>query len=209
MIEFIIKGALVSGSLIIAIGSQNAFVLKHGLLKQSVFLVCLICFVCDALLLSIGIFGLGGWIRGYPAIISLLAISGAIYLLSYGLRSFYSSYKGKRNLDTDNNLIEHRKKVPGGTILSALAITLLNPHVYLDTVFVIGGLAVTFTSDEKIFFLIGAVFSSFVWFFSIGYGAAVLRPIFKRPSTWRVFDFIIGVIMILIAFSLMRYVYLS
>jgi L-lysine exporter family protein LysE/ArgO len=90
--------------------------------------------------------------------------------------------------------------------MATLAVTLLNPHVYLDTVVVVGGVAGTFTSDEKGFFLIGALLASFVWFFSLGYGARLLAPLFKKPSTWRIFDFIIGCVMFFISIGLIRYV---
>jgi len=209
VLEVIAKGALVSGSMIVAVGSQNAFVLKQGLLKNNIFYVCLLCFACDFTLMSIGVMGLGNWINNSQTLTNVLALGGAVFLIYYGSTAFISTYKGSGGLDVSNGTLGNEKTGLRRVLLATLAVTLLNPHVYLDTVVVVGGVAGTFTSDEKVFFLIGALLVSFIWFFSLGYGSRLLIPLFKKPSTWRIFDFIIGCIMFLISISLIRYVLLS
>lgn len=201
-----IKGVLVSAGLIIAIGAQNAFVLRQGLLKQHVLPVVLICFFSDMLLMTLGIMGLGSWIVSVPVLALGLAGAGALFLYAYGMRSFYSAYKGINPItvssESDTN-VDNRKKI----ILACLAVTLLNPHVYLDTVVIVGGIAGTLVLVEKTGFMLGAWLASFVWFFTLGYGARVLAPWFKHTATWRVLDVLIAFVMWWIASSLVVYIF--
>lgn len=203
MIETFIKGFLVCGGLIIAIGAQNAFVLKQGLLKRHILAVILTCFACDFILISMGVLGLGNLISESQVASQALAIVGALFLLVYGARAFRSAYSGNSVL----NLAEETGQQ--GSVLNAvmatLAVTLLNPHVYLDCFAIIGGIAGTLTAAEKGWFLAGALCTSLLWFFSLGYGARLLIPLFKRPITWRILDGGIGIVMWLIAFSLAKY----
>ncbi|MFV0249297.1 MAG: LysE/ArgO family amino acid transporter [Tenacibaculum sp.] len=205
MLEIFLKGLLVSGSLIIAIGSQNAFVLKQALLKEHIFYVCAICFLFDFILMSLGVMGLGTWISKSPNLTKILALGGSVFLIYYGTTAFISAYKAKDSLNA--SLISSENKNSGLTkvLLSTLAVTLLNPHVYLDTVVIIGGVAGTLNRDQKIIFLTGSITASFIWFFSLGYGVRLLSPLFKKKSTWKVFNFIIGCIMFFIAGSLVVY----
>lgn len=200
---FFIQGFLVCGGLIIAIGAQNAFVLKQGLLKRNILAVILTCFLCDIILISLGVLGLGSLITESPIATVALAIVGAVFLFVYGLRAFYSAYVGNAmlNLDIGNGGQSSTLKA----VLTTLAITLLNPHVYLDCFAIIGGIAGTIPADQKPFFLAGALTTSALWFFSLGYGARLLIPLFKRPATWRVLDGIIGVVMWSIAYNLTCY----
>ncbi|MBN6066380.1 amino acid transporter [Aggregatibacter actinomycetemcomitans] len=200
--QTIIQGFLVSGSLIVAIGAQNAFVLKQGLLKQHTFWIALTCFLCDFVLISIGVLGLGSLISTSPTASLALSIVGALFLFVYGLRAFNSAYKGNSRLLLDNPA---QKQTALKTILITLAITLLNPHVYLDTVVIIGGIAGTLNPTDKLAFLIGAIIASGLWFFCLAYGARLLIPFFRRPIVWRILDAVIGVIMWLIAGSLVKY----
>lgn len=202
MSSTIIQGFFVSFGLIVAIGAQNAYVLKQGLLKQHIFWVCLVCFLCDFTLLSLGVLGLGSLI-GQSKIATLsLAIFGAVFLLWYGFRSFRSAYQGGANLSVDGT---HSQATLKQTIATTLALTLLNPHVYLDTLVLVGSIASPLATSEKYQFLIGAVCASALWFFGLGYGARLLIPLFVKPNTWRVLDGFIGVVMWAIAFSLIRY----
>lgn len=204
MSSTIIQGFFVSFGLIVAIGAQNAYVLKQGLLKQHIFWVCLVCFLCDFTLLSLGVLGLGSLI-GQSKIATLsLAIFGAVFLLWYGFRSFRSAYQGGANLSVDGT---HSQATLKQTIATTLALTLLNPHVYLDTLVLVGSIASPLATSEKYQFLIGAVFASALWFFGLGYGARLLIPLFAKPNTWRVLDGFIGVVMWVIAFSLIRYAF--
>ncbi|MBI0029640.1 amino acid transporter [Gilliamella sp. B14384G15] len=201
----ILRGALISASLIIAIGAQNLFVLKQGLLRNHIFYVSGICFICDFVLMSIGILGVGTFISTNPLITNILAILGALFLLWYGFKAFKSAIKGTSSMQVqsqnsnDNSLVK--------VILATLAITLLNPHVYLDTVVIVGGIAGTLSSEQKIAFLIGAVCVSFIWFFSIGYGARLLTPLFKQKRMWVILDCLVGLVMFYIAYRLIMYVY--
>lgn len=204
-LNIILKGAIISGSLIVAIGAQNVFVLRQGLLKQNVFWVSLTCFFCDIILMSIGVAGLGTIISSNKYATVFLAIAGALFLFWYGLKAFISSFKIKNTIDIqveDGNKLTVRK-----AILATLAISLLNPHVYLDTVVVVGGVAGTLSVDDKIYFLIGALLSSFFWFFSLGFGAKFLSPLFRNPQTWKILDFVIGCVMWFISYGLFRYSY--
>ncbi|PHI41218.1 amino acid transporter [Actinobacillus succinogenes] len=200
---FFIQGFLVCGGLIIAIGAQNAFVLKQGLLKRNILAVVLTCFICDFVLISSGVLGLGSLISGSPVATVALAIVGAVFLFVYGLRAFRSAYAGNSalNLNAENSVQSSTLKA----VLTTLAITLLNPHVYLDCFAIIGGIAGTIPAAQKTFFLLGALTASALWFFSLGYGARLLIPLFKRPATWRVLDGVIGVVMWSIAYNLACY----
>ncbi|MDF7668076.1 LysE/ArgO family amino acid transporter [Orbaceae bacterium ESL0727] len=197
MVTEILSGAMISASLIIAIGAQNLFVLKQGLLKEHIFWVCLICFLCDFVLLSVGVLGVGSFIGQYPLLTESLALFGALFLICYGSLALRSAWRGESSLkmtSTDNS-----KKRLMTVILSTLAVTLLNPHVYLDTVVIVGGIAGTLNNEQKIAFLIGAVCVSAIWFFGIGYGSRLLIPLFKQKRVWMILDCMVGVIMYYIA----------
>ncbi|HBO37591.1 MAG TPA: amino acid transporter [Pasteurellaceae bacterium] len=198
-----IQGFLISGGLIVAIGAQNAYVLKQGLLKRHIFWISLTCFLCDFILISLGVLGLGYLISQSPIASVALSFVGALFLLVYGARAFKSAYVGNVSM-----IVEGHEKNDGSAlkaVFAALAITLLNPHVYLDTVVIIGGIAGTLSLSEKWLFLFGAIFASGIWFFGLGYGARCLIPLFKRPMTWRILDVVIGIVMWLIAGSLIKY----
>ncbi|ACO78827.1 Lysine exporter protein [Azotobacter vinelandii CA] len=200
--ENFLKGALLSGSMIIAIGGQNAFVLKQGLLQRHIFWVSLTCFLCDALLITVGVMGLGSMITGSRMASIALSLGGGGFLIWYGIRSFDSALRS-------TSVLEVGRDDPGGgkarqVILATLAVTLLNPHVYLDTVVVVGGVAGTLLLlDHKIQFLVGALLASGCWFFGLGYGAKLLVPFFKSARAWRILDLLIGCFMVWIAFQLL------
>lgn len=200
----LIQGFMVSGGLIIAIGAQNAYVLKQGLLKNHIFWVSLTCFVCDALLLSLGVLGFGSLISQNIIATLLLAGLGGLFLLVYGYRAMRAALRGGESLSLDD---QHHQQGLLATIGTTLALTLLNPHVYIDTIMIVGGVAGTLSFEQKLAFLLGAWLSSGVWFFGLGYGARLLIPLFKKPSTWRLLDGIIAIIMWLIAGSLFLYAY--
>ncbi|MDF7670181.1 LysE/ArgO family amino acid transporter [Orbaceae bacterium ESL0721] len=207
MIAEILNGAMISASLIIAIGAQNLFVLKQGLLKEHIFWVCLICFICDFLLLSIGVLGVGAFINQYPLLTQLVALAGVLFLIWYGILSFKSAWQGTSSLQVSSS--NNQKKPLLAVVLSTLAVTLLNPHVYLDTVVIVGGIAGTLNGEQKVAFLIGAVIVSCIWFFGIGYGARLLAPLFKQKRVWTVLDCLIGIIMFYIAALLIKYLLIS
>ena len=202
-----IKGATVGVSLIMAIGAQNAFVLKQGLLRQHIGWVCLICFLCDLVLISIGVFGLGSLISQSPMLSIGLAGAGAVFLFTYAARSFYQAFKSNSTMDVSTISGAGSSTIPARTIIATtLAITLLNPHVYLDTVVIIGGIAGTLPAHGKVSFLLGTCIASGIWFYSLGYGARYLRPLFKNPKSWRILEFFVGCLMVWIAWGLVRFI---
>ncbi|NMG41515.1 LysE family transporter [Chelativorans sp. ZYF759] len=185
-------------SLIAAIGAQNAFILRQGLMRAHVFVLCAICALADAVLIVAGVAGLGSLVAQSPVLIVAVTVGGAAFLLGYAALAFrralapgtlQAARQGERDL--------------GRAVLACLAFTFLNPHVYLDTVVLLGGLSAGFEGTARIAFGSGAVTASFVWFFTLGYGARLLAPFFARPSSWRVLDTAIGAIMVLIALGLL------
>ncbi|WP_127960334.1 LysE/ArgO family amino acid transporter [Serratia microhaemolytica] len=201
----IVYGFMISGGLIVAIGAQNAFVLKQGILRNHPFWVALTCFSCDFLLMILGVFGFGSAIGANRSLMILISILGTLFLLWYGISAFLRAWRGQLQLTaTDaSNDTQSRWLIVAAT----LAITLINPHVYLDTVVVIGSIAGSLSYNEKWQFLLGALFASALWFFGLAYGSRLLAPLFAKPNTWRILDVIIGVIMLWIAFGLATFVW--
>ncbi len=198
MLDIYLKGFVVTISLIMAIGAQNAYVLKLGLLKQHVLLAVLMCITFDFLLISAGVFGLGYFIQGNQFLINSIAVFGIIFLIVYAILSFKSAFKNE-SLQIDGNAKTNPLKE---VVTLILVFTFLNPHTYLDTVLLIGGIGANIQNDFKIYFLLGAISASTVWFFSLGFGARFLIPLFKKPITWKILDISIGIFMLFIAYSL-------
>ena len=197
--QIVLKGFIVTISLIVAIGAQNAYILKLGLLKQHVLKAVLICIFFDFILISAGVLGLGYFIQGNQLLINIIAIIGIVFLIFYALLSFKSAFKNE-SLQIDGEVKTNPLKE---VITMLLVFTLLNPHTYLDTVLLIGGIGANIAQDLKVYFLLGAILGSSVWFFTLGFGARVLIPLFKKPITWKVLDISIGFVMLTIAYSLM------
>ncbi|OED46730.1 amino acid transporter [Endozoicomonas sp. (ex Bugula neritina AB1)] len=202
MISTAIKGAFLSGSMIVAIGSQNAFLLKSGLKKNYVFTVATICFLGDLLLMSLGVFGNGALFQSNQFAQATIALLGAAFLIWYGTISAKSAFQGNSVIDLSSSNSDSGRFA---IVISTLAITFLNPHVYLDTVVVVGGVASTLSITEKIWFLSGALLASMIWFYGLGYAATKLVPYFQKKNTWRVLDSIIAAIMFYIAFELIMW----
>ncbi len=197
-LDILLKGFIVTISLIVAIGAQNAYILKLGLLKQHIFKAVLFCSLSDLLLISAGVFGLGFIIKGNQLFINIIAIVGIVFLCFYAFMSFKSALKNE-SLKIDDEI----KTNPLKQVLTMLFVfTYLNPHTYLDTVLLIGGIGANIESKFQIFFLLGSVLGSFTWFLSLGYGARVLIPLFKKPLTWKILDISIGIFMLYIAYGL-------
>lgn len=186
-------------SLILAIGAQNAFVLRQGLLRQHVFWLCLFCAASDALLIAAGVAGFAAMVNALPALPIVMRFAGAAFLIVYGLTRFREAWAGDYAMQ-----IEGQGRSLKKTIAIAAAFTWLNPHVYLDTLGLIGAISTEYAEGaQKLAFGIGAVTASFVFFFSLGYGARLLAPIMQNPRAWRVLDVIIGVVMWAIAAKLL------
>jgi L-lysine exporter family protein LysE/ArgO len=199
MIPAFIQGFLLGGSLIIAIGAQNAFILRQGLLRQHVFILCLICALSDALLIALGVAGLGTIISSSPNLITAVTIGGALFLFSYAFIAFRRAMN-----PTSMHASREGSKSLKGAIAACLAFTFLNPHVYLDTVVLLGSLSAKYEGSARFAYAEGAMLASFVWFFSLGYGARLLEPVFSKPAAWRILDFAIALVMAGIGLSLLR-----
>ncbi|KQT88102.1 LysE/ArgO family amino acid transporter [Aurantimonas sp. Leaf443] len=198
MTDAALSGFLLGLGLIVAIGAQNAFVLRQGLAGRHVFAVCLTCAVCDAVLIAFGVAGLGVATAALPALEPVLRYGGAAFLVAYALRSARAAWRGGASLAATGATPPSLR----ATLLSCLAFTLLNPHVYLDTVLLVGSVARQYPGRETAFAL-GAMAASFAFFFSLGYGARFLRPLFGRPAAWRVLDGAIALVMAAIALRLL------
>ena len=202
MLEVYLEGVLLSMGLIIAIGAQNAYVLKQGVQNNHIFWVATICFICDFTLMSFGILGVGSLVAKHEVFQLILASLGALYIFIFAYQSFRAIWKDEV-MDTGYYSAKSSFK---SVILGTLAITLLNPHVYLDTVVIIGGIAGTLEDQHKVAFLLGTLTASCVWFYSLGYGARLLAPVFKKPNTWRILNFLIGCMMLFIGYQLVMFI---
>lgn len=198
MLDIYLKGFIVTFSLIVAIGAQNAYVLKLGLLKQYVLLAVFLCILFDTILITAGVYGLGFFVQGNQLLINIIAIIGIVFLTFYSFLSFKSAFKNE-SLEIDGKTKTNPLKQVVGMLL---VFTFLNPHTYLDTVLLIGGIGANIENDLKIYFLLGAVSASASWFILLGFGARLLIPLFKKAITWKILDISIGFIMLIIAYSL-------
>jgi L-lysine exporter family protein LysE/ArgO len=194
-----LPGLLTGLSLIIAIGAQNAFVIRQGLTKQHVFLVVAICAVSDALAIVLGISGLGAIVQGQPLLLEIIRWLGVAYLTWFGIKSIRSAMK-PQSLDATGVQSGTAMKVA----LTVLSVTWLNPHFYLDTVILLGSIGNTF-GEDKWWFAAGGVLGSVLWFTSIGYGAKAASRFMSKPIFWKVLDSIIAAVMFSIAILLALY----
>jgi|TARA_B110000211_G_scaffold92633_1_gene108005 L-lysine exporter family protein LysE/ArgO len=188
-----LEGFAISISLIFALGPQNVFVLRQGLRKEHVFISCLVCAVSDALLIGAGVLGVGAFISEIEEIKIWISIMASLFLFTYGIMRVKSA------LDPIGMEInEGDSKSLKATIIAGLAFTYLNPHVYVDTFLLIGGASSRYSGDEQMIFGIGAASASFVFFFSLGYGAKLMSPILNNPKSWKIIDLIIAAIMFIV-----------
>lgn len=198
MLAASLAGFATGFSLIVVIGAQNAFVLRQGLLREHVFWICLICAVSDAILVAAGVAGMRTIVAAVPGALNVLTFAGAAFLIVYGALSLRRAF----HPGTLSAAAEGRKSLKG-TVLTCLALTWLNPHVYLDTVGLIGAVATSFSGNgARVAFAGGAIAASFVFFFALGYGAQLLAPIFAKPRAWAALDVFIALIMWTIAAAL-------
>ncbi len=191
-----LAGFALGFSLILAIGAQNAFVLRQGIRREHVFATCLACAVSDALLIAAGVAGFGAMAEALPWLETIMRYGGAVFLFWYGLKNFLAAWRGGEALDTSGVARASLK----GVLTTVMMLTWLNPHVYLDTVVLLGSISAQW--DDKLSFAIGAMSSSFIFFFALGYGARFLTPVFAKPASWRVLDVFVGLTMWAIALNL-------
>jgi len=192
-------GFLTGFSLILAIGAQNAFVLRQGLKRAHVFWLCLLCSVSDAVLIAAGVVGFGALVAVYPLFPVVMGSAGAGFLAVYGGLRFCAAYRGEYTLE-----LAGKSAGLWATLATGAAFTWLNPHVYLDTLGLVGAVSTRFDElADKWAFGIGAVSASFVFFFSLGYGARLLAPVMSSPRAWRGLDLLIGATMWFLAAGLL------
>ncbi len=190
-----VAGFALGLSLIIAIGSQNAFVLRQGLRREHVLLVILTCAISDAFFVSVGVLGFGRLAQAVPWLEHVMRFGGAAFLALYGLSNLRAAWRGGEVLEAGPGTGSAKK-----AFLTCMALTWLNPHVYLDTIVLLGSISSQY--DDRLAFGAGAVAASFVFFFILGYGARILAPFFHRPESWRILDLIVGLTMWAIAIKL-------
>jgi L-lysine exporter family protein LysE/ArgO len=189
-----VEGFFLGASLIVAIGAQNAFVLRQGLEKRHVFAVASVCALSDALLIAAGVAGLGTLIQRMPWLLAAVTIGGAASLIAYGLVSARRAFRRELLSPASNGHPGHV-----AALSTALALTWLNPHVYLDTVVLIGALSARHAPAGAVAFGAGAALASLVWFYGLGYGARLAAPLFARPRAWQFLDVGIALVMWTIA----------
>lgn len=190
-----VAGFGTSLSLIVAIGAQNAFVLRQGIRQHSVLAVVAICAVSDAVLITLGVGGVGALVLAFPTALTVIAFAGGAFLLCYGFLAARRAFRPSAMTVTD-------APATNRVVLTCLALTWLNPHVYLDTVLLLGTVAAHRGDDLRWAFGAGAVLASLCWFTALGFGARLLTGFFSRPSSWRVLDGLVAATMVTLGVTL-------
>jgi L-lysine exporter family protein LysE/ArgO len=198
VISVLFQGFALGASMIIPLGVQNSYILSQGIKRNHHFLTATICMLCDVLLIGLGIFGGGKLIASNQWLMSLMGWGGLLFLLTYAGFAFRNVWRNQYKAPAKVQILTSRKAVVGTT----LAVTLLNPHVYLDTVMILGSVAGTFKDHEKIYFALGTMIASLIWFYSLAGAAAKLAPLLSKAKAQRIIDLIIGLIMLFVAFML-------
>ncbi len=196
----LMQGLMLSLGLIVAIGAQNAFVLRQGLRREHVVSVVLFCALADALLIAAGVLGMAQALGSRPGLARLLALAGAGFLAVYGWRAWRRARQPQRLHAQAEGAPQRR----GAVLAQAAAFTLLNPHVYLDTVLLVGSIGAQQPPALRGWFVAGASLASLGWFVLLGFGARALAPWFARPRAWQVLDGLIGLTMGVLALLLLR-----
>jgi len=199
MFSYFLKGLAMSAGLIMAIGAQNAHVLRAGLRRQHVVLTVLACIVCEALLIMSGVTGIGGLIQQYPWLLILAKWGGAACMIFYGVRAWRAVFHAQAMDVSQIPALPARSQALG----SVLAVTLLNPHVYLDTVILLGAIASQQPGDGPYWFAAGAITNALLWFSCLGFAAHLLAPAFARPRAWQYLEAVTGSVMLLMALNLL------
>lgn len=190
-----LKGLTVGFSLIVAIGAQNAFVLRQGLARQQPFWIALTSALGDAFLITLGTLGVGALIASVPLLRGLALWGGALFLLWFGLKSFRSAFQPE-NLTP---IQQGQSLTVKAAILTSLGFSLLNPHAILDTVVLLGSISGQYERQGRWSFAAGSITASFVWFFVLAYCSAALAPLFQKPVVWKVLDVVIALVMFWVA----------
>jgi L-lysine exporter family protein LysE/ArgO len=202
-LSIFLHGLLLGFGLIVAIGAQNAFVLRQGLLREHVGSVVLFCALADALLISAGVLGMGQALGQNPQLARALALAGAVFLAVYGWRALQRArHRSRLQAGGDGKHLGR-----GAVLAQAAAFTLLNPHVYLDTVLLVGSIGAQQPAALRGWFVAGASSASLCWFGLLGFGSRRLAPLFARPRAWQVLDSLIGLTMFVLSAMLVRHAF--
>ena len=189
MFHVILTGLVTGLALIVAVGAQNAFLLRQGIRGEKVLPIVLTCLVSDGVAISLGVAGLGVVLERWPGVLPVAQILGGLYLIAFGVHAAMRAWRPS-SLEAG----EGTALTTGRAVMLTLALTWLNPHFYLDTILMIGTVANSFGPDRW-WFMVGSLTASVLWFFGLGFGARLLRGLFARPGAWRVLDSGIAVLM--------------
>jgi len=192
-------GFALSSTLIMAIGAQNSFVLRQGLRREHVVAIVAFCALADLALISAGVAGLAAVLGSAPILTMALTIAGTLFLLWYGLRALRRAFQPQSLRAAGSARVSLR-----GAVAQAAAFTFLNPHVYLDTVLLMGSIGARQPADSRLWFVGGAALASGAWFTTLGFGARLLAPVFSRPRAWQVLDVLVGATMLALAAGLVH-----
>ena len=198
VISAFFQGAALGLSMIVPIGAQNSFILTQGIRRNFHFHVATICLLCDVILTILGVFGVGVAIASNDVLFVALGGAGVAFLITYASISFYRAIRGNYT-SYSQNVISSTLKT---TVITTLAVTLLNPHVYLDTVVILGSVASTFSEASKVYFTAGAILAAAIWFYALAASAAMLSPWLSKPKVQRAIDILVGSIMYYIAYGI-------
>lgn len=191
------RGFITGGSLIMAIGAQNMFLLTQSIQRQHHLLIASLCILLDGFLIFAGMYSMTSLIQSAPEWLEFIRWVGVLFLLAYGTIAFRSAFK-RQNLQGNPTKIISRRKV----LLITLSLTLLNPHAYLDTFVLLSSVGAQFNPDGHFYFSVGACIAAFIWFYSVSFGGGLLQPLFKKARTWQVLDVLTGLMMWGIALGL-------
>lgn len=194
-----IEGMSLCFSLIIAIGIQNAFVLKQGILKNRVFFVALLCSSIDAFLIVIGVYVFGNFLSDHHFLLWLFSWGGVLFVFDYSIMAFYSSFKTQTLDISSQSKINTVKEI----FIKVFLVSVINPNAFLDSIVLIGSISTQYEKEDLFSFTLGASSASYVWFFLLSFAARFLQPFFLKPVAWKILDFIIGCTMFIIGISLL------
>lgn len=197
----VLAGLGTGAGLIVAIGAQNAFVLRQGLRRECVGLVVLTCIMGDVICISLGVAGMGAAVKAHPIVLEIFRWGGAAFLTYYGFLAARRAMKGGEALGVPEDGAA-LKTSPGKILAACLAFTFLNPHVYLDTVVLLGSISTQYAGNDRWLFALGAYSASILWFSALGFGAKRLQPFFRKPRAWQLLDGFIALVMFSIAIAL-------
>lgn len=198
------QGFLLCASMIIAVGPQNLFILRQGLQRQHLLLTALLCTLFDLVLIALGVGGVGAVLAADARVLTVTTLGGATFLFGYGVRALHAAWYTPSVASDDRSQGQGEAGALSvkGTVLATLSFSFLNPAAYIDTVLMIGTTSSRYPFDERLFFGVGAVLASALWFFALAYGASRLAPLFHHRAAWRTLDLVSGCVMVGLAFTL-------